>query len=125
MRATASTVPREVPTYRHGVMALSPFRANVSQKWKEVMASRASLSMEVTEEERERLKELSRWSSGLAPRGGHTDRRTVEERAQRGKAPAHTEREYTQHTNIQYLNTVNNSCMVVRLQMESDKQHCG
>jgi hypothetical protein len=68
--------------------------------------------MEVTEEERERLKELSRWSSGLAPRGGHTDRRTVEEKAQKGKAPAHTEREYTQHTNIQYLNTVNSKIAV-------------
>lgn len=77
MRARASTVPREVPTYRQGVRVLSPFRANVSVKWKELMASRASLSMLVTLEERERLKELSRWSNGLAPRGGHTDRRTV------------------------------------------------
>lgn len=56
---------------------LSPFRAKVSQKWNELMASRASLSMLVTLDERERLKELSRWSNGLAPRGGHTDRRTV------------------------------------------------
>lgn len=53
------------------------------------MASRASLSMLVTLEERERLKELSRWSNGLAPRGGHTDRRTVRgKKKQRGKAPA-------------------------------------
>lgn len=77
MRASVSTVPREVPTYRQGVKVLSPFRAKVSQKWKELMASLASLSMLVTLEERERLKELSRWSNGLAPRGGHTDRRTV------------------------------------------------
>jgi len=75
--ARTSTVPREVPTYRQGVKVLSPFRAKVSQKWKELMDSRASLSMLVTLEERERLKELSRWSNGLAPRGGHTDRRTV------------------------------------------------
>lgn len=81
------TVPREVPTNRQGVKVESPFRANVSQKWKKLMASRASLSMLVTLEERERLKELSRWSNGLAPRGGHTDRRTVA-RKQRGKAPA-------------------------------------
>lgn len=67
---------------------LSPFRAKVSQKWNELMASRASLSMLVTLDERERLKELSRWSNGLAPRGGHTDRRTVRRKKQRGKAPA-------------------------------------
>lgn len=77
MRARTRTVPREVPTYRQGVKMLSPFRAKVSQKWNELMASRASLSMLVTLDERERLKELSRWSNGLAPRGGHTDRRTV------------------------------------------------
>lgn len=47
------------------------------------MVSRASLSMLVTLEERERLKELSRWSNGLAPRGGHTDRRTVRGEKQR------------------------------------------
>lgn len=70
-------VPTEVPTYRQGVKTPSPFLAKVSVKWNEVMASRASLSMLLTLEERERLKELSRWSSGLAPRGGHTDRRTV------------------------------------------------
>lgn len=75
--ARTSTVPSEVPTYRQGVKVQSPFRAKVSQKWNELMASRASLSMLVTLEERERLKELSRWSNGLAPRGGHTDRRTV------------------------------------------------
>lgn len=77
VRARTRTVPREVPTYRQGVKMLSPFRAKVSQKWNELMASRASLSMLVTLDERERLKELSRWSNGLAPRGGHTDRRTV------------------------------------------------
>lgn len=89
MSARASTVPSEVPTYRQGDNTLSPFRTKASQKWKEVMASFASLSMLVTLEERERLNELSRWSKGLAPRGGHTDRRTVEEKKkQRGKAPA-------------------------------------
>lgn len=70
-------VPTEVPTYRQGVRTPSPFLAKVSVKWNAVTASRASLSMLVTLEERERLKELSRWSSGVAPRGGHTDRRTV------------------------------------------------
>lgn len=85
--ARASTVPRDVPTCRQCVKAQSPFRAKVSQKWKELTASRASLSMLVTLEERERLKELSRWSNGFAPRGGHTDRRTVRGK-QRGKAPA-------------------------------------
>lgn len=70
-------VPTEVPTYRQGVKTASPFLAKVSVKWNEVTTSRASLSMLLTLEERERLKELSRWSSGLAPRGGHTDRRTV------------------------------------------------
>lgn len=88
VRARTSTVPREVPTYKQGVKVLSPLRANVSQKKKELMASRASLSMLVTLEERERLKELSRWSNGLAPRGGHTERRTVRRKQERGKAPA-------------------------------------
>lgn len=87
VRARASTVPREVPTYRQGVKVLSPFRAKVSLKWKELMASRASLSMLVTLEERERLKELSRWSNGLAPRGGHTDRRTVRRKKREVKHP--------------------------------------
>lgn len=82
---TASTVPREVPTYRVGVRAQSPLRTKVSQKWKEAMDSRDSLSMLVTLEERERLKELSRWSRGLAPRGGHTDRRTVRQRRSKVK----------------------------------------
>ena len=85
MSATASTVPREVPTYRQGVRAQSPLRTKVSQKWKEEMDSRDSLSMLVTLEERERLKELSRWSRGLAPRGGHTDRRTVRQRQSKVK----------------------------------------
>lgn len=87
VRARASTVPRVVPTYRQGVKVLSPFRAKVSQKWKEPMDSRASLSMLVTLEERERLKELSRWSNGLAPRGGHTDRRTVRIKQREVKHP--------------------------------------
>lgn len=87
VRARASTVPREVPTYRQGVKTLSPFRAKVSEKWKELMASRASLSMLVTLEERERLKELSRWSNGLAHRGGHTDRRTVRRKQREVKHP--------------------------------------
>lgn len=80
-------MPSEVPTYRHGVKKPSPFLAKVSAKWNEVTASRASLSMLVTLEERERLKELSRWSSGLAPRGGHTDRRTVGRRQREVKHP--------------------------------------
>lgn len=83
MRDRASTVPRVVPTYRQGVNVLSPFRAKVSLKWKELMASLASLSILVTLEERERLKELSRWSNGLAPRGGHTDKKTVGEKRER------------------------------------------
>lgn len=95
MRARVSTVPSEVPTYRQGVKVLSPFRAKVSLKWKELTASRASLSMLVTLEERERLKELSLWSNGLAPRGGHTDRRTVRRKQEKGKAPA---REYNRET---------------------------
>lgn len=85
--ARDSTVPRVVPTYRQGVKALSPFRAKVSLKWKELMDSRASLSMLVTLEERERLKELSLWSNGLAPRGGHTDRRTVRRKQREVKHP--------------------------------------
>lgn len=89
--ATASTVPREVPTYKQGNIVLSPLRAKLSQKWKEVMASRDSLSMLVTLDERERLKELSRWSNGLAPRGGHTDRRTVWRTQRKVKHP-HTNR---------------------------------
>lgn len=88
MSARPRMVPTEVPTYRQGVKTPSPFRAKVSVKWKEVTASRTSLSMLVTLEERERLKELSRWSSGLAPRGGHTVRRTVGDKTERGKAPA-------------------------------------
>lgn len=87
MTARASTVPREVPTYRQGVRVLSPFRAKLSLKWKELTASFASLSMLVTLEERERLKELSRWSNGLAPRGGHTDRRTVRGKQREVKHP--------------------------------------
>lgn len=87
MSARPSMVPSEVPTYRQGVKTLSPFLAKVSAKWNEVMASRASLSMLVTLEERERLKELSRWSSGLAPRGGHTDKRTVGRRQREVKHP--------------------------------------
>lgn len=87
MSTRPSMVPSEVPTYRQGVKTLSPFLAKVSAKWNEVMASRASLSMLVTLEERERLKELSRWSSGLAPRGGHTDRRTVGRRQREVKHP--------------------------------------
>lgn len=85
MSARVSTVPSEVPTYRQGVKVLSPFRAKVSLKWKELTASLASLSMLVTLEERERLKELSRWSNGLAPRGGHTDRRTVRRKQKKVK----------------------------------------
>lgn len=92
-------VPTEVPTYRQGVKAPSPFLAKVSVKWNEVMASRTSLSMLVTLEERERLKELSRWSSGLAPRGGHTDRRTVGRR----------------HTEVKYLQ----NCTALRKMMDS------
>lgn len=88
--ASASTVPREVPTYRQGVKVLSPFLAKASLKWKELMVSRASLSMLVTLEERERLKELSRWSNGLAPRGGHTDRRTVRRTQREVKHPQST-----------------------------------
>lgn len=41
------------------------------------MASRASLSMLVTLELRERLNELSLLSSGMEPRGGHTESKTV------------------------------------------------
>lgn len=85
--ARPSMVPSEVPTYRQGVKTPSPFLAKVSAKWNEVMASRTSLSMLVTLEERERLKELSRWSSGVAPRGGHTDRRTVGRRQREVKHP--------------------------------------
>lgn len=115
MRARASTVPRVVPTYRQGVKALSPFRAKVSLKWKELMASRASLSMLVTLEERERLKELSRWSNGLAPRGGHTDRRTVRRQTERGKAPARQRHHNTVNTDvdIKVMNTVFPTVLVV------------
>lgn len=87
LSATASTVPREVPTHRLGVATASPLRANVSAKCSEVMASRASLSMLVTLELRERLKELSRPSGGRAPRGGQTERRTVGAKRERGTAP--------------------------------------
>lgn len=48
-----------VPTSRHGLTALSVFLGKLSQKWKEEMASRDSLSMLVTLELRERLNELS------------------------------------------------------------------
>lgn len=51
------------------------------------MASRPSLSMLVTLELRERLKELSRLSSGMVPRGGHTESKTVEGKTKRSKAP--------------------------------------
>ncbi len=103
MIARASTVPRVVPTYRQGDKVLSPLRAKVSPKWKLLMASRASLSMLVTLEERERLKELSRWSNGFAPRGGHTDRRTVGRKAEKGKAPAQQHNHKTDNTDVETL----------------------
>lgn len=87
LREIASTVPKDVPTHRLGVMPPSALRVYVSQKQKDVMASRVSLSILVTLELRERLKELSLLSRGMDPRGGHTESRTVERKTQKGKAP--------------------------------------
>lgn len=53
------------------------------------MASRVSLSMLVTLELRERLNELSLLSSGIEPRGGHTESRTVGEKQEEVKLPVH------------------------------------
>lgn len=86
-REMVRTVPREVPTHRDGVKVLSVLRVYVSQKKNDVMASRASLSMLVTLELRERLNELSLLSRGRAARGGHTESRTVERKQKRSKAP--------------------------------------
>ena len=55
------------------------------------MASRASLSMLVTLELRERLKELSLLSRGNAARGGHTERRTVGRKQEEVKHPLETD----------------------------------
>lgn len=57
--AMTSTVPRVVPTHKHGEGDESAFRVKVSQKCRAEMASRDSLSMLVTLELRDRLKELS------------------------------------------------------------------
>ena len=74
-----STAPSEVPTHRAGCTPPpSDRRAIVSQKQSAVMPSRVSLSMLVTLELRERLKELSRWSRGTGAREAHTESRTVE-----------------------------------------------
>lgn len=54
-----STVPSVVPTHRHGEGDVSVFLVKVSQKWRAEIASRDSLSMLVTLELRDRLKELS------------------------------------------------------------------
>lgn len=54
-----STVPKVVPTHKQGEGDESAFRVKVSQKWRAEMASRDSLSMLVTLELRDRLKELS------------------------------------------------------------------
>lgn len=51
------------------------------------MASRASLSMLVTLELRERLNELSLLSNGMAPRGGHTESKTVGGKQEEVKLP--------------------------------------
>lgn len=53
------------------------------------MASRASLSMLVTLELRERLNELSLLSSGMEPRGGHTESKTVGGKREEVKLPVH------------------------------------
>lgn len=87
LREMARTVPKDVPTHRLGVSPPSALRVYVSQKKKDVMASRDSLSILVTLELRERLKELSLLSRGMEPRGGHTESRTVERKTQKGKAP--------------------------------------
>ena len=57
--AMTSTVPNVVPTHKHGEGEESAFRVKVSQKWRAEIASRDSLSMLVTLELRDRLKELS------------------------------------------------------------------
>lgn len=59
LRATIITEPWVVPTSRHGLTCGSVFLGKLSQKWKEEMASRDSLSMLVTLELRERVNELS------------------------------------------------------------------
>lgn len=59
LRATVITEPWVVPTSRHGLTRVSVFLGKLSQKWKEEMASRVSLSMLVTLELRERVNELS------------------------------------------------------------------
>lgn len=51
------------------------------------MASRASLSILVTLELRERQNELSLLSSGMAPRGGHTESKTVGGKQEEVKLP--------------------------------------
>lgn len=59
LSATIRTEPCVVPTSRQGLSAPSAFLGKLSQKWKEEMASRDSLSMLVTLELRERVNELS------------------------------------------------------------------
>lgn len=59
MRAMVSMLPNEVPTHRLGTATVSLFLDRESQKYKEEMTSRDSLSRLVTLELRERLNELS------------------------------------------------------------------
>lgn len=65
LRERIKTIPRPVPTQRHGETAESFFRAKDSMKYKAVIASFESLSMLDTLELRERLKEFSRFSAQI------------------------------------------------------------
>lgn len=66
MKEIPSIVPTEVPTQRLGDAATSLFLDRESQKCKEEMTSRDSLSILVMLELRERLKELSLASVSMA-----------------------------------------------------------
>lgn len=65
LRERIKTIPRPVPTQRHGETAESFFRAKDSMKYKAVIASFESLLMLDTLELRERLKEFSRFSAQI------------------------------------------------------------
>lgn len=62
-------MPTEVPTQRLGDAAMSLFLDRESQKCKEEMTSRDSLSILVTLELRERLKEISLASVSMPIKG--------------------------------------------------------
>lgn len=66
LKEIPSIVPTEVPTQRLGDAATSLFLDRESQKCKEEMTSRDSLSILVMLELRERLKELSLASVSMA-----------------------------------------------------------